>query len=496
MKVDYSKYPEIPAGCQLNYNKTFDLYQVFREQRVIDPETGKKKVVRETIGSIRNGVFKPGETYRLRTENAELKKKLEKLTARVNALPQTGADVLERAGKVRQKVSSAIKTASLDKRNQDRVKIPMESIALPALMCALTGDTDAEMIADYTRVHADFFKRYLPEIHTENISHDTVRTNLMLVEPEKFESFYLQIANHLIKQASNRVIAADGQAVKATGRRTSQDPTLHETRMLMSLYGAVNHVCLMQRLIDKKTNEIAVGYQMIDALALQGSVVTADAMSCQVKFVDSILAAGADYTLSLKGNQDKSWAEVQNIFATADDTLKDCHVAPVELDHGRIEQRTIEVLPGHLLSDVLKNKWSGLDGGCIVRVRTRVSKKSTGIDSDGYLYYISSIAFAEGCAEKIGQTIRTHWSIENNLHYMLDVFWHQDRMQAKNANYITNRSALNKLALALLEHYCYWLWNTGRTTGDTPISIHQLQGRCRKPEVAIECLAAGFGLLQ
>ncbi len=164
----------------------------------------------------------------------------------------------------------------------------MESIALAALMCALTGDTDAGMIADYVRVHADFFKRCLPEAATDGISHNTVRINLMLVELQKFENFYLQIANHLIRRISNRVIAADGQAV----RRKFEDPTPHESGMLMSLYDAANHVCLMHRLIDKKTNEITVGCQMIDALALKDSVVTADAMSCQVKFVDSVLADG------------------------------------------------------------------------------------------------------------------------------------------------------------------------------------------------------------
>lgn len=495
MKVDYAKYPDIPPGCQLNENKKTGLFQVFRERRVRDPETGKNKVIRETIGSIRDGKYRPGENYLLRQQNQELLRKIEQLESQVRLVPKLNHETAHQSKKVQGRVEIALENSNLDQRKASRIKIPMSSIALAAMMSALGGESDAVLIEDYLKLHQDFFKKYMPDCHVEDISHDTVRRNLMLIDPKRFADFYTDITSNLIKQVQVRVVAADGQAVRATGRKTKDNPLQHGAQMVMSFYDTSNRVSLMQEVIDKKTNEISVGFKMIESLALAGSIVTADAMSCQVRFVDAVLDAQADYVLSLKGNQDASWNEVICLFAKTHESQIKRYQTDLELDHGRIEQRTVDVIPGKLLPMVMLQKWNGLSYGSVVRVRTVVTQKATNQTSDGYLYYITSMPPYEENVERIYEAIRAHWGIENNLHYMLDVYWRQDSISATKPSYIANRTALNKLALAMLEHYKFWLWNTGRVNDLDDLSIRALQARCRKPEVAIECLAAGLGYI-
>ncbi len=489
MKVDYEKYPEIPQGCLLNYNKYYDSYQVFRQWREIDPTTNKSRNVRETVGVIKNGSFKFSPTYLLRQEAQKHKQEADRLRTLV---PQADERTSRQASGIEQKINSAVKQSKLDLRKGRRTLVPVSAMAMASLLSGLGGETEAVQIADFIRLHADFFSKYLPDCGLGEISHGTVRRCFMMAEPKRFRNFYIEIAEKLIKKTRGRIVAVDGQAVRATGRRSKDMDALHGTRMLMSVYDTTNRVCLAQELIQKKTNEITVGYRMIESLALDGSIVTADAMSCQVNFVNSIIEAHADYVISLKGNQDTSWQEVSNLFAAAHRTQLQTYEDQWDLGRGRIEKRTVEVLPGRLLSAPMKDKWLGLAEGCIVRIRLQSTNKASDVSADGYSYYISSIAPEAGCANFVAQAVRAHWGIENNLHYMLDVFWRQDRMQAQNANYICNRSALNKLCLAFLENYRAWLVNTGAFRSFDDVSIKMLQARCRKPEVAVECLAVGL----
>ena len=369
MKVDYEKFPEIPEGCQLNYNKKTDLYQVFREKRTVDPETGEKKIVRQTIGSIRNGVYRPGENYLLRQKNEELQKEVDKLRRLAKKVPQSCRQTDINAENVQSHVTQAIKSSELDFRRADRRRINMAPIALAAVMSALGGESDAVMIENYLKTHRDFFEKYLPGCDFENVSHDTIRRAFMLVEPKKFEEFYLQMTSGLVFQTKRRIVAADGQAVRATAR-TDKEGMLKGAQMLMNFYDASSRVCLAQQIIERKSNEISVGYKMVESLALAGSVVTADAMSCQVNFVNSVIQAQADYLLSLKGNQDSSWQEVMYLFGAADESQIKWHKTDYELDHGRIEKREVAVLPGALLSKPMLTKWNGLADGSIVRMRT------------------------------------------------------------------------------------------------------------------------------
>ncbi len=483
MQVDYVKYPDIPPGCQMNLNKNTGAYQVFREGKNRSPWC---KTKRESVGRIdASGRFTLSKTY-------ILQKQLYSLQSSGASSETPPPD--QRVTKVVEALDAAVKHNQLEVRRLTYKSVPMTALILGSLMQSLTGDSDCVSIGDFIARNIDFFRAHIPDCNFENVSHDTVRRAMMLIEPEKFENFYMNTISGVVRRTVRRVIAADGQAVRASGRATDDEPAVHGASMFMNFYDTTNRVCLAQRYIAKKTNEITVGPQMVEDLDLRGTVVTADAMSCQVGFVEAVLKQ-ADYCISLKGNQNKCWKEVTFLFASTHEDQIKTWVSDWECDHGRIEQRTVSMISGALLSKTLRDKWPGLSGGSVIRVQKQTTKKNTKKTSTEERFYISSLP-TEGVemAEKMGEIIRAHWGVENSLHWMLDNLFRQDRMQADNRNYLTNRCALNKLALALLENYRFYLWNERGEAEN--LSVRLLQQRCRDPRIAIECIACALGLMR
>ena len=460
----------------MNLNKVTGAYQVFREGRNRSPWCTKR---RETIGRIDpSGKFTISRTFVLQQK--------------LHSIEQAERQKSDKARTVAARIQDAVAQSCLDTRKEELTSIPLSALVLGSLMMALTGDSDCVSISDYISRNREFFCKHFPGCEFDSVSHDTVRRCLMMLDPEKFETFYQRMISPLIKQ-SVRQLCADGQAIRATGNTSSDKPEVHGASMIMNFYDATNRVTVAQKLIAEKTNEITVGPKVLEGFNLFGTVVTADAMSCQYNFVRTVVSKGGDYCISLKGNQETSWREVIYLFNSVDPSRLIRHESEWELDHGRIEKRTTEMLTGSLLSKEIWNKWYGLASGAIVRVRSEITKKSTGKTSVEDRYYITSLPALAAVPEQVAQIIRSHWSIENKLHWTLDNLFRQDRMQADCPSYIENRSALNKLALALLEHYRFYLWDHGEP--NKKLSLHLLQERCRDPQVAIECIGRALGWL-
>ena len=496
MRVDYDKFPDIPPNCQLNSkpNRPGE-FQVFRENRVLDEKTGKKKTVRETIGIIKNDKFSFSELWLERQEHRRLLEEVETLRKLVgkNALSHTN-DLAQISEKIQNRVQDAAKDAGIEARDCRRTVFPLEPIVIGALASALSGASSCSDICQVINNNLDRFRFFFKNFPCQEITHDVIYRAFMKVQAARFDSFYQDILSPMIQATPYRIISGDGEALRATGLSEANAATAADRAyMLMNFYDSANHVCLAQRLIEKKTNEITVGPTMLESLDIRNAVVTADAMSCQVGFVNAVLKGGGDYCLSLKGNQDRSWSEVSHLFATVHRDQITEYADGEDLAHGRIESRIVSVIRGSLLSPEIKQKWAGLADGCIVKVRRKIESKRSGAKSSEDSYYISSIPQTDAAAEKLNAIIRTHWAVENKLHWILDVNFNQDRMQAKDENYITNRSALNKLALAMLEHYRYWLWE--KNLVKTLPTIRQMQMRCRNFDEALQCIACSQGLL-
>lgn len=161
---------------------------------------------------------------------------------------------------------------------------------------------------------------------------------------------------------------------------------------------------------------------MVEGLDLAGCIVTADALNTQEKFASALIQRKADYCLAVKQNHKSLFYDIQLSFADRTET-RTVEIR-VELGHGRIETRKLSVLSGSCLRAALLKKWIGLDEGTIIKATTESVNKTTGkISSLDRYYNFLNAYIAEQCA----RAVRRHWGIENDLHYVLDVNFYQDR---------------------------------------------------------------------
>lgn len=483
MKVDYRKFPEIPPGYSTNYNKARDVYQVYRDYRVFDPVKGKNVTRRETIGQIKDGKFRYSKLYLARQENDRLTQELQDQTQQSQSVTKSVAS----------RVNKAVKSSQLDRRQQSKVIWPIEPIVLAAMISALRGDTDCTAIAQLLGDKASFFRKLYPEMPKVSVTHDTVYLTLLKVKAERFDAFYQQIVSSLVAKTSNKVVAADAQTCRSTWKHEEDVDSGQRPLMLMNFYDTNSRICLSQMLIGEKTNELTVTPTMLENMDIKDCIITADAMNCQWNFVERILDAGADFCLFLKGNQDKASKEVIGLFATTHPDQIEEYVTDCELNHDCIEERTVSLIGGHLLSDPIRRKWKGLENGCVVRVRAMRTFKTTGRKTADDRYYICSLPAEEHAAKRIGEVVRSHWAIESQLYWALDVHFDQDRMKATNTDYISNRVALNKLALKILENYRYWLWLRGET--NEVLTTKTAMRHCRNFDNALNCIARSRKLI-
>jgi predicted transposase YbfD/YdcC len=200
--------------------------------------------------------------------------------------------------------------------------------------------------------------------------------------------------------------------------------------------------------VDAKSNEITAMPQLLEFLDLHDKIVTTDAMGCQKEIAQTIVTGGGDYILAVKDNQPTLHAEIQAAFATAaPPPARSSRLYTTEdQGHGREEQRTVQVLPARgALSAAQSAAWLGVL--TIVMITRVVWCEATGVESIEVSYFLSSLP---PTARRIGTAIRGHWSIENGLHWVLDVVFREDARRVYDRTAAENVAFLNRLALSLL----------------------------------------------
>lgn len=489
MQPDRQKYPDIPQGAQLSFNSKTGTYQVFKEYYVKDSD-GKSKKKKDSIGVIdRNGNFSFSKYYTACRRIEELECLLRKAKAHSREEFKIQASQME---KVQQSVKAGCNANELDQRKACKISFPLDQLAVISILCALTGKTDCVSMAEYYRRNFDWLEAYLLNIGSPNtISHDTFRKQLLMLDIKKFEGFYSDLARQFIQLNEDRirVIACDGQAVRATGRRSRENPDIHAIRYFMNFYDTRSCICLRHQYIPAKKNEISVGASLLDGLDIEGAVVTADALNTQICFAESIVKAGAYYCLAVKENQSKTYEEARFLFASVHKDHIHRHEYEWEADHGRIEKRAIEAVDGRFLSASLKEKWSGLSEGAVLKVSCDRTIKSSSTHSVDDRYYICSVPLNLYSLDRLGEVVREHWAVENKLHYVMDVNFSQDRINCSNVNYLSNRTSLNNLAAAIIYRYQNHLDKLGEN-----LSFRQIQTRMENPKHALEAICVALGL--
>ena len=319
-------------------------------------------------------------------------------------------------------------------RCKDHLLADIIFITVAAVICGAETWNDIE---NYGKSKQEWLRKYL-KLPNGIPSHDTFNRLFTLLDPKELESSFLKWVKSIAKITKGEVVSIDGKTI-----RGSRDKEGKSFVHMVSAWANTNKLVLGQVKADDKSNEITAIPKLLQVLELTGCIVTIDAMGTQTNIADKIIEKGADYILSVKGNQGLLQ---EGVLDTIRFEKPDEQHQSKDFGHGRIETRTCSVY-GNLSHIENAGKWKKLR--TIAKIEATGIIKSTGKQEKEERLYITSLA---PDAKKIEAAVRSHWGVENELHWILDVSFGEDKSQKKNANAVENFSIINRIALNLVKH--------------------------------------------
>lgn len=315
-------------------------------------------------------------------------------------------------------------------------------IIVITLCAVLAGADEWTEIAEFGRIKEKWFRTFL-ELPFGIPSHDTFGRVFSMIRPEEFEKCFLDWVRAAFQTIAPQVIAIDGKTLRHSYDRSSNKAAIH----MVSAWATENRLVLGQVKTEEKSNEITAIPELLRVLALKGCIVTIDAMGCQREIVKQIVEQGADYVISLKGNQGTLHKEVELLLQSAKENgFKDLSHDTCETtdgEHGRIEIRRFTTT-GEVDWFEDKSKWEKLTSFGMVESERQIGDKTT----RDTRYYISSLP---SDAKTFAQASRGHWGIENGLHWSLDVAFREDESRIRIGHAATNLGIIRHFALNLIK---------------------------------------------
>ncbi len=328
---------------------------------------------------------------------------------------------------------------SRDERKRRHLLIDAIVISIAAVLCGADGWTEIEAFA---KAKEGWFRRFL-KLPFGIPSHDTLGRLFAVLSPEVFEARFREWVASVREVSGEDIIAIDGKSLRRSHSRKKGLGPLHR----VSAWSATNGLVLAQQATEAKSNEITAIPKILEVLELKGCIVTIDAMGCQKAIAEQIVERDGDYVLALKGNQSKLAEAVEEMFIDAD--AADYAGWPMdfyettERGHGRVETRrywtltSVERIPQ-------AGDWVKLNTMGRVQSERRVDGKTT-IESRFY------IASTGGDAARFAWAVRSHWGIENGLHWCLDIAFREDESRVRERQAANNLAVMRHIALGLLK---------------------------------------------
>jgi len=330
-----------------------------------------------------------------------------------------------------------------DPRSQRGLRHNLLDILLIAVLATLCGEDDWEGVEEFGQDHEAWLRTFL-ELPNGIPSHDTFNRVFQMLDPEAFQEAFLGWTNRVREKIPGDVVALDGKTLRAACDRG--DSPVH----MVSAWSCANGMVLGQLAVAEKSNEITALPELIRVLHLKGCIVTIDAMGCQKEIAQAIAGGrnGADYVLAVKGNQGTLHQCIQDAFAELDaapTTIPHFVTEAQEDGHGRRELRRVTTLDAmaHLPEDVLL-QWSKCE--TIARVQSEVERDGKTVREERF--YISTLLAAK--VDVVGMSVRSHWNIENRLHWTLDVAFREDSIRTRKGNAAECGAVLRHLVVNLL----------------------------------------------
>jgi hypothetical protein len=307
-----------------------------------------------------------------------------------------------------------------DPRAAHSIDHKLLDILIITICATISGADNFAEIAEYGRAKEEWLKTFL-ELANGIPSVDTFERIFARLKPEELQRCFIGWMQAVYKVSEGELINIDGKILRGAKERGHSRSLIH----MVSVWSANQRLVLGQKKVDEKSNEITAIPPLLKMLELRGCLVSIDAMGCQTEIAKTIVEAGADYVLALKGNQGNLYQDVKELFEAARNqkfrNMSHQFYELVEQGHGRIETRRYSIM-GDTDYLIGAEKWASLKSIGMVESERQVNGKV----SLEQRYYILSI---ESDVNKFASAVRSHWSIENQLHWILDVGFREDASQ-------------------------------------------------------------------
>jgi predicted transposase YbfD/YdcC len=332
-----------------------------------------------------------------------------------------------------------------DPRTGRALRYPLLTILFCSLCAMLCGAEDFVAFEEFTEAKFEWLAQRV-DLSAGVPSHDTFGRVFALIDPQAFTNCFLRWVEAIRTHLGPDIISLDGKTLRHSFDTATNKNAIH----MVSAWSRHNRLVLGQVKVDDKSNEITAIPALLHLLDITGCIITIDAMGCQKAITAQIIGQGGDYVLCVKDNHPHLAQDIENLFTHAkahrfEEIVHDT-AQTLDKDHGRIETRTATVIGLCALGDLWEDvsaQWQGLQS--LVQIeRTRQLGDKT--ESETH-YYISSLAPE---ARKHLHVIRSHWGIENSLHWVLDVAFREDECRVRTGHADQNLASLRHITLNLL----------------------------------------------
>ncbi len=326
-----------------------------------------------------------------------------------------------------------------DPRIDRQKKHQLQDIFFITLCAVICGADNWVMIEEFGKAKEQWLNKQLKLQHGIP-SHDTFSAVFSAIDTEQFsECFSLWVAD-LATLSAGEIIAIDGKTLRRSIDKASNKAAIH----MVSAWAQGNSLVLGQVKVDEKSNEITAIPKLLERLDITGTVITIDAMGCQKKIAKQIIKQQGDYVLSLKGNHSELHDDVRTYFSC--ENITDAQSMDIDAGHGRIETRTVVASDKIQWLKQRHPEWVGLRSILAVTAERHLKEKT----ERETRYFISSLNATD--PKRLGHAVRAHWSVENNLHWVLDIAFDEDRSRARKGYSAANLAIIRHIVLNLIKN--------------------------------------------
>ena len=310
------------------------------------------------------------------------------------------------------------------------------------MSAAVCGAEGWEEIEDFGIARKDWLRQYLPFVNGIP-GHDTIARVMSRLDTKALQASFVAWMQDVVTMTDRSVIAIDGKTLRRSFKSGDRRSAIH----MVNAWASANNMVLGQLKVDGKTNEITAIPELLSILAVKGCIITIDAMGCQTKIAEQIVSREANYVIGLKDNQPDLRRGAQELFNLPPEELEleEDSYQETTKDHGRIETRACR----HIGIDKQwlpeSERWAGLKSVIQIKATREVIGGAT---TEEARYYISSLKVN---AKEAFNAVKTHWTVENSLHWSLDMSFREDECRIRRDNGAEFFAVMRRLSMNVIK---------------------------------------------